>query len=81
MIDTEITVSVDQAIDYLNSLLDRDAQGITELVDSPISFDGKQIGLLSIINGLFGLDDKGPERISFVWQGGKIQRFTRAEAS
>ena len=62
------------AVAFLNSLLEFDKQAIKSLIDSRVfcnkelqnhptvqvgGIDGTQVGLLGILNGMFGCDDKG----------------------
>jgi hypothetical protein len=76
MMSLKNTVTLDEAIAYLNDLLQCDQRAITELAITRVScndllrdhetaqihVDGNQqnfIGLLGVINGLFGVDENG----------------------
>lgn len=86
------SVSVDQVIDYLNSLVEADKPAVGALfanrvpcnqamADHPTAIvysqnGGWHIGLMGIINGMFGLD-KGLGPIAYVFDNGDLVGFTR----
>jgi hypothetical protein len=48
-------------------------------VDEDAHGQGYSAGLLAIVNGMFGTDEKGWGRISAIRRGGRIVRFERTE--
>ena len=89
-------VSISQAIELLNSCLTLDRGAVTRLVDCRVqcnerladhptvqvgsSKSGYVVGLLGIINGLFGVDEKGWGGIcAVVADDGLIEKFVPTE--
>lgn len=92
------TLSVDEAIEFLNSLIALDAEAITELVETRAACRGNAladhptvqvhvvspalstVGILGILNGLFGVDDKGWGPITATFEAnGQISSFSRTK--
>ena len=87
------TVSVDDAIAYLNELIELDRSTIAALIANRIPcnraladhqtaqcgerYGGFTIGMIGVLNGLFGVDDDGWGFIAFVFEDGNLQRVVR----
>lgn len=83
----EDPVSVDQAIRVLNQATEDDRQAMAALVEDRIpcsrrlarhpsiqvgrAHGGHRVGMLGIINGLFGIDDRGYGPISAIYNEAK----------
>lgn len=91
------SVSVEDAINLLNELLELDAGAIGALVANRVPCNegiadhysvqveqrncGFNVGLLGIINGLFGIDDDGWGAITCEFDCGNLLKFRRVTAS
>ena len=89
MVKNEITIQ--ETVDFLNSLLAIDKQVITALFSTRIScnmdladhetvqvgVEGNyaQVGMIGILNGLFGIDKHGWGHISADYDNGMIVKF------
>lgn len=89
-------ISLDDAIDYLNELLDRDRPAIAAMVANRVPCNrgladhptvqvmqqhgGYHVGLLGVINGMFGVFNGTDGPIAAVFEDGYLLRFTRREA-
>lgn len=90
------TRSVQETIDFLNELLKLDEPAITRLIESRVACNedltehptvqvqdvvgAPSVGLLGILNGLFGTDEKGWGPITAVVEDdGTISSFKRTE--
>lgn len=74
-------VRIDETIDLLNSLLEADRKAITELFHHRVSCnviiaehptvqviedkDGYKVGIMGVLNGLFGMDDMSNAAIAY----------------
>jgi hypothetical protein len=88
------SISIDETIDLLNSALNLDRKALSDLIAGRVvcnevladhetiqvgNFNGElRVGLLGILNGLFGIDAVGWGPISAVLRGdGLIKKFER----
>jgi hypothetical protein len=86
-------VSVDDVIDYLNDLIQIDKPAVAALVANRVPCneamaqhptvqvaaqnDGFHVGLLGILNGMFGVDEAGWGPIMFVFEDGDLSHVRR----
>jgi hypothetical protein len=92
------SVSVAEAIAFLNSLLELDRPAVASLIANRVPCNqaladhetvqvraqhgGYHVGLLGILNGLFGCDDDGIGPIAAVFdQDGSLQCFSKPGAA
>jgi hypothetical protein len=87
------TVTVDEVITFLNELIALDKPAIAALLDNHVPCNealanhqtvqvsaqhgGWHVGLLGIINGLFGVDDTNWGAICYEFEDGDLIRFKR----
>jgi len=87
------SVTLDQAIAYLNELVALDAYAVSELLETRVACNAAlaehptaqvmewegtyRIGLMGVLNGLFGVNEHDWGPITFSWQAGKVLRFMR----
>lgn len=87
------TISIDDAITYLNELIALDKPAIAALIANRVPCnealanhptvqvskqnDGYHVGMLGILNGLFGVDDTEWGPIVFVFEDGDLQKVVR----
>lgn len=90
------TITVDHAIEYLNQLLELDKPAIAALlanrvpcnqelanhptVQASTQHGGYHVGLLGIINGLFGVDEKERGPITLVFDKGELAKFVQTDS-
>ena len=90
------SMSVDDAIAYLNELIELDRPAIAALIanrvpcnqvlaDHPTAQCGARhggftIGMLGVLNGLFGVDDDKRGYITFVFEDGNLQKVIRRKS-
>jgi hypothetical protein len=93
---TRQEVSIEDAIAYLNELLDLDAKAMGAMIGSGVPCNdalrdhptalvlatgptgsNARIGILGLLNGLFGVRDDGLGEISAVFESDKLVRFER----
>lgn len=86
-------ITIDEVIEFLNSLIAIDASAVAELVKTHVpcnealaehptvqastDFYGCNVGMLGIINGMFGVDERSWGPICWVTENGKPVRFQR----
>lgn len=86
-------ITIDDAIEYLNGLIELDKTAISfilsarfecniALADHPTvqatsHYGGSFVGVMGIINGLFGVDNRSYGLIRYVMQDGELIRFER----
>ena len=94
--DVEISVTIDDAIAYLNELIELDRPAMAALIanrvpcnkalaDHPTAQVGQRhggfsIGMLGILNGLFGVDENDWGFITFVFEDGNLQKVVRRKS-
>lgn len=87
------SITVDQLIVFLNGLLNSDKPAIAALIANRVPCNqvladhpsvqvmsqhgGYHVGLLGIINGMFGVDEHGRGSIRCVFEKGNLIRFER----
>lgn len=92
---TKVLLSIDDVIDYLNELLALDRPAIAALVANRVpctealadhrsvqvqsQHGGYHIGLLGIINGMFGTTDGTNGPVTVVFEDGYLARFARRD--
>jgi hypothetical protein len=92
------SITIEEAVDFLNELRVTDAAAIQSLFSMRTSCNEKMadhptvqvgtigtstyyiVGLIGIINGLFGVDDDGIGRITVDYTDGQIDRFRLTDA-
>ena len=88
------TVTLDEAIEYLNELIETDRVSIAALIANRVPCNqqladhptvqvyaqhgGYLVGMLGILNGLFGIHDDGRGPIAFVFKDGALMAVDRA---
>lgn len=93
MLQTQVTLN--EAISYLNELIELDRITIQSLsrkaakcnealaehpaVQVGTHKGGTYVGLLGVLNGLFGVDEDGWGSIVFVYEDGRLVKADRAE--
>lgn len=87
------TISVDQVIGYLNELLESDGPAVVSLITNRVPCNEKMgthpsvqvgfqqggytVGLMGVLNGLFGVKEDGKGLIRYIVEDGYIIRFER----
>lgn len=87
------SVSIQDTIDFLNALIDLDDAAIHGLISTRILCNealanhstvqvGQEnnvniVGILGLLNGLFGIDDNGWGPITIVYENGRVVRAER----
>lgn len=90
------SVTVDEVIAYLNELIDIDRVAIAALIANRVPCNeelakhptvqvyaqhgGYLVGMLGILNGLFGICDDGRGPIAFVFKDGSLLKVDRSES-
>jgi hypothetical protein len=88
-----VTVTIDEAIAYLNELIALDKTAISFIlsarfecnialadhttVQATSHYGGSYVGVMGIINGLFGVDNRSYGLIRYVMRDGELIRFER----
>jgi hypothetical protein len=91
----ECVGSIDNVIDYLNEILATDRPAIAALMANRVPCNeqlaehptvqvqpqhgGYHVGLLGIINGMFGVDDLSHGLITIVFEDGNLLKFARTD--
>lgn len=88
------SVTIDEAIALLNEAVDLDADAMHRLVNKRVRCNAaladhpaiqvlnsapSAVGLLGILNGLFGVDERGWGAITAVYDGEKLAYFIRSK--
>lgn len=89
------TISIDDAISYLNDILSIDRPAIAALIANRVPCNeqlaehptvqvqpqhgGFHVGLLGILNGMFGVDNLSHGPITVVFEDGNLLRFARTD--
>lgn len=91
--DAEISVTVDDAVAYLNELIELDRPAMAALIANRVPCNralanhptvqvgqrhgGFSVGMLGVLNGLFGVDEDDWDFITFVFEGGNLQKVVK----
>jgi len=95
IISLKETVSIDKVIAYLNELIELDKPAIAALIANRVPCNerlaghpscqvgvqhgGYHVGMLGILNGMFGVDENGWGPITFVFEEGDLLRVERTK--